>query len=447
MATDPGDKILSYRPLTLLFRKSTIQKGCMTMNFRLIIPAALLCLLASIVSACATESIPTQPLQSPDEYLSNALDWIEANSVKINTVDWSSIREQAVLLAPDPQTTEDTYLALEYVVTQLGDSATFFIPGSQAQETRNDLGFDAFYPEAVILTIVPGGPADKAGLRVGDMVIAINGAPPRQYDGTPYLDYDGQIVVQISVHRAGQNQPITVTLEMVPIMQRSPWSRSIATGSSKIGYIELPVTFGWEPYPTIAQWVMREADQPGTCGWILDLRHNFGGDIWSYIAAMGPILGEGTVGGFVYLDGTRELWKYEHGKVFWGRGERDESLVEGQIYEMTKPMPPVALLTSRATMAAGELALITFQGRAKVRTFGEPTEGSPFLQFWTILSDGASINVSGAFSMDRMGHTYKGSIEPDELVRTEWTVFGTDQDPVILAARDWLLAQSDCARK
>ncbi|HEX6034864.1 MAG TPA: S41 family peptidase [Anaerolineales bacterium] len=416
------------------------------MIYRYVLPAYF-CILALVLPACATKTIPTQPPQSPQEYLSNALDWIESHSVKIDTVDWAGIREQALVLAPDPQSTEDTYPALEFVVTQLGDSATFFIPANQAQETHIDIGFDAFYPEAVILTIVPGGPADRAGLRVGDVIIGINGARPRQFEGTPFLDFGDGIVVQISVQRAGQNQPITVTLEAIPLMPRSPWSRSMGVGSSKIGYIELPVTYGWEPYPTITHWVMRETDQTGTCGWILDLRRNIGGNIWSYIAAMGPILGEGTVGGFVYLDGTRDLWRYVDRKVFWGRNEQSESLVEGQIYILKRPTPPVALLTSHATMAAGELALITFQGRTKVRTFGEPTGGSPFLQFWTILSDGAALNVSGAFSMDRTGQTYQGSIEPDEFVTTDWTVFGTDHDPVILAARDWLLAQPDCAQK
>ena len=407
---------------------------------------AYLCIITLALASCVTEIIPTQPPQSPQEYLSNALDWIESHSVKIDTIDWAAIREQAVLLAPDPQSTEDTYPALEFVVTQLGDTVTYFIPASLANEARNDLGFDAFYPEAVITTITPGGPADRAGLRVGDVIKSINGAPPKQFEGTPYLDIDG-VAARISVQRAGQNQPITVTLEAVPHIPRSPWWQSMGAGSSRIGYIELPVTFGWEPYPTITHWVMREADQPGACGWILDLRRNIGGNIWSYIAAMGPILGEGPVGGFVYLDGTRDLWRYVDRRVFWGINEQSESLVEGQIYELKRPMPPVALLTSHATMAAGELALITFQGRPKVHTFGEPTGGSPFLQFWTILSDGAALNVSGAFSMDRTGQTYKGSIEPDEFVTTDWTVFGTDRDPVILAARDWLLAQPDCAQK
>ena len=162
---------------------------------------------------------------------------------------------------------------------------------------------------------------------------------------------------------------------------------------------------------------------------------------------MGPILGEGEVGGFVYLDGMRELWKYEGGKVFWNEEERYESLVEGAIYRLKRPMPPVALLTSPATMAAGELAVVTYQGRPKVRSFGESTGGSPFLVFHTGLSDGSFLGVSGAFSMDRMGRIYDGPIAPDEVVPTDWTLFGSERDPVILAARDWLLSQPNCSHR
>jgi carboxyl-terminal processing protease len=413
-----------------------------SMKFR-----ALACLLASVLTACAARVIPTQPPQSPDEYLSNALDWIETHSVKINTVDWPAVREQALALAPNPQTTADTYTALQFAVTQLGDSITFFNTPSQAKETRVDDGLHTFYPEAVIISINPGGPADRAGLQVGDIIQTINGEPPKQFEGTPFVDrFDGP-TVEIAVQRVSENQSITVTLEKVPFRPPEPTGRRINTGHGSLGYVEIPVTFGWDQYPTLAQRVIRDADQVGTCGWIIDLRRNYGGDIWSYMAAIGPILGEGDVGGFVYLDATRELWKYEDGKVFWGREERDESLVEGPLYKLKNPMPPVALLTSRATMAAGELAVITFQGRPKVRTFGEPTGGTPFLAFWTGLSDGANMSVSGAYSMDRTGRIYKGSIEPDQVVAIDWKQLGTDRDAVILAAQDWLLNQPDCAQK
>jgi len=410
------------------------------------------CFLAIILTACAAEgSIPTQPPQPPDQYLSNALDWIETHSVKINTVDWAAVREEALELAPNPQTTADTYPAILFVMKQLGDAATFFTPADDGKVVPDFVGFQAFYPEAVILGIDSGGPAEKVGLQIGDVLVSINNAPPKQWQGTPFLDlYDDVTILHIAIRRVGQDQPIQVALTKVKSSshQSTPMGRTIHADRGSVGYIELPVESGeGQLYPTLAQQVIRESDQQGICGWIIDLRRNFSGDIWSYIAAIGPILGEGDVGGFMYLDGTRELWTYKGGKVFWADIERDESLVEGTVYELNHPIPPVALLTSHATMAAGELAVVTFKGRSNVRMFGELTNGSPFLVFHTGLSDGSFLGVSGAYAMDRTGHIYDGPMTPDEVVSTDWTLFGSDRDPVILAGRDWLLHQPDCAQK
>jgi carboxyl-terminal processing protease len=421
------------------------------MNARFANSIMCMCLLAILTACAAGTPIPTQPPQSPHEYLSNALDWIETHSVKINTVDWVAVRAQALALAPNPQTTADTYPAILFVMKQLGDAATFFTLPDDLKDVPGNVGFNAFYPEAVIVGIDPGGPAEKVGLQNGDVILSINNAPPKQWEGTPFLDfYDDDVTLQITVRRVGQDQPIQVTLtkEKFSPHQSIPTGRSINTRQGSVGYIELPVESGEGAlYPTLAQEIIHRSDQQGACGWIIDLRRISGGDIWSYIAAIGPILGEGDVGGFAYLDGTHELWTYKNGKVLWADHERDEGLVEGAVYKLHHPMPPVALLTSHATMAAGELAVVTFKGRPNIHVFGEPTSGSPFLVFHTKLSDGSFLGVSGADAMDRIGQIYGGSISPDEVVPTDWTLFGSEHDPVILAARDWLLDQSDCAQK
>lgn len=404
-----------------------------------------LCRLTLALTACATKPIPTQPHQPPEEYLSNALDWIETHSLKVNTVDWPAVRAQALAMAAHPQSTADTYPAILFVLKELGDSVMYFFEPDQL--SGDYAGFGALYPDAVIIGVDPGGPADRAGLHTGDVIEAINGEPPRQWQGTRFLDLPDSLIFQMTVRRAGQVDPIEVSLERIVFEGFEPKGRLISTDQGNLGYIELAVTGGWDQYPTLAQQVIQEADQAGACGWIIDLRRNVSGDLWSYIAAIGPILGEGEIGGFVYLDGTRESWKYQDGKVFWAGNERWESLVEGPVYKLKRATPPVAVLVSNATLAAGELAAVAFQGRPKTRTFGEPTGGSPFLSYWTGLSDRAWLGVSGAFSIDRTGRVYEGSIKPDQIVTMDWRQINTDQDPILLVAQDWLFRQPDCAQK
>jgi C-terminal processing protease CtpA/Prc len=222
-----------------------------------------------------------------------------------------------------------------------------------------------------------------------------------------------------------------------------PVGQRFGPHESGIGYLELTTDGGHTQYPGDVQQIMKKVDRTPVCGWIIDLRRNQGGDIWSYLAAVGPILGEGDPGGFEYTDGRRELWSYRSGEVFWNNEYRYESEIDGSIYQ-PKRVTPVALLISPATQAAAELLLISFQGRADVRSFGEPTRGLPTLVTHTDLSDGARLFVSGANSFDRNGNIYSSSIAPDVSVATDWSKFGTEQDPVILAAMDWLQSQSAC---
>lgn len=43
---------------------------------------------------------------------------------------------------------------------------------------------------------------------------------------------------------------------------------------------------------------------------------------------------------------------------------------------------------------------------------------------------------------DRAGVTHMEGVEPDELLVTDWETYGTDGDPVLQAAMEWLYRQS-----
>lgn len=400
---------------------------------------------AVLLTSCAPAPQATQAPQPPVEYLSNALDWMETHSVKASSVDWGVVRAEALALAPDPATTTDTYPALKHAIQRIADPVTWLLDPEEAR-LQGHFGLGAILPEAVIVEVQPGGPADQAGLRAGDVIEAVDGAPPRGQHDTAWVDLGLNATVTVSVRRADLAQPLTVTLARQAVAsQATPTGRRYTEGAAGVGYLNLPseTGAGWQ-YPTLAQQVLREADADAVCGWLIDTRRIAGGNLWSYLAAVGPILGEGELGGFVYADGTREPWTYRDGKVYWNDNERDEGMVEGPIFRPKRPALPVALLTSRATLGAGELLLVAFAGRPQVRRFGEATAGAPFLQFHTFLSDGAWLVVSGAQGLDRTGQTYGDLITPDEAVVTDWAAFGTEGDQVIQAGLAWLLEQPAC---
>ena len=416
------------------------------MNGRSVAPVACLSLVALVLIACSTAT-PTpqvQSPQSPDEYLWHALDWIQTHAVFSGTVSWTIIRRDA--LAADPRTITETHPILCLALRRLNDqNAWLWVP---AEGKHDYTGFDVI--DNTVVMIDPEGPAEQAGLRVGDIIEEQSPEPP----GTPPCTDEEECwsctQLHLTVRRAGEAEPLRITITKVDDpgydVGGQPAGRRLETNFGAVGYLEIPYDTGsHRSYPGVVQQLMRKIDRKPVCGWIIDLRRTMGGDIWSYLAAVGPILGEGDVGGFLYLDRTRELWTYRDGQVFWDGERRGESFVEGGIYQPKRAASPVALLIGHGTIAAGELVVVAFQGYPNVRTFGETTGGAPRLILHTELSDGTTIFVSGALAIDRDGDAYVGSMWPAEKVKTDWTQFGTDQDPVLNAARDWLQTQPECA--
>ena len=74
---------------------------------------------------------------------------------------------------------------------------------------------------ALVGQIVPGGPADKAGLRQGDRVLQIGGQPVRSPDDLSAAVNDRKPgeQVQVQVERGGQRRTLTVTLGTQPSNQ------------------------------------------------------------------------------------------------------------------------------------------------------------------------------------------------------------------------------------
>lgn len=214
-----------------------------------------------------------------------------------------------------------------------------------------------------------------------------------------------------------------------------------------IGYVQIPAfRFNGAQAVTdqfaanIVQ-TIRAVDQTPTCGWVVDLRDNRGGNMWPMLAGLGPLFGEGQLGAFAYPSGREEHWLYRDGQVLLG----DQVRAQGPVYHLARPHPPVAVLTDRYTASSGEAVAIAFRGRPNTRSFGEPTAGTPTANDVKVMPDGAWLGVTEARMADRTGRAYDAPLAPDQPVEGFWTFASPEEDRTLQAALTWLRQQPECA--
>jgi C-terminal processing protease CtpA/Prc len=142
---------------------------CRTVGFASLIMLTVVPLLMG----CQTQTAAPLP---PNEYLDTALNWLEANAVAAVDVDWKTVHIEARALALQPQTTANTYAAIEYVLAQLDDPQAFMITPKRSVWDAGGLEITAVHPQNIIIEVKPGSPAAEADIRVGDRLLAIYAA-------------------------------------------------------------------------------------------------------------------------------------------------------------------------------------------------------------------------------------------------------------------------------
>ncbi|WP_406633585.1 S41 family peptidase [Amycolatopsis sp. WGS_07] len=177
---------------------------------------------------------------------------------------------------------------------------------------------------------------------------------------------------------------------------------------------------------------LQAVEARASCGWIVDLRGNSGGNMWPMLTVLAPLLGDGVAGSFVGPGLAPEAWSIRGGRA-WA-GEHPET-AEANPVRLTRPEPPVAVLTSPRTASSGEATLVAFRGLGRVATFGGPTAGFATSNEAFALADGAQLRVTTTFDADRAGRIY--GVEP---IAPDFPA----ADPEAAAGR-WLRTRGGCA--
>jgi hypothetical protein len=354
-----------------------------------------------IAALCCLGTLSSQTLEgaaaisaSANSYLGRALDLMQQNALHKNEIDWPALRIQAFWHVAGAQSPVDTYPGIYFALTQLKEHHSFLrLPDnlSDADKKRS---------EAAMSNIL--GPRNKQLPR-----------PP----ASPFRTRSDPAAHLI---RSGG---LTFAYVVVP-----------ACGSKHSNLEDSFVDY--QKYADTLHDISAGLEKAHPVGWIIDLRGNGGGNMYPMLAGIGFVLGEGTAGSFVSLEGnTQSVWSYRSGKAM---------VAETVDARVTKPpltlteLPSVAVLIDTGTISSGEAIAVSFAGRPRTRSFGTHTFGLASGNQMFRLSDGAALFLNAAMDADRLGRTYPQGIEPDVSFPEPTAIPDEASDPALQAAEAWL---------
>ena len=325
-------------------------------------------------------------------YVSKALDIMEGNSIHKKTIDWKFLRQSTLSQSSRAKNTYETYDAIRYALSQLGDHHSFL-------QLSPDLAQKESEAKASLHVVSPPTPGSEPW-------------PP-----SPYIN------------------------------RREPEGHLERVGSTAVARIVVPEFDGpgdnetGRAYATKLQTLVRDLASKKPAGWIVDVRGNLGGNMWPMLAGIGPLLGQGDAGAFLNADGQRTPWFYEDGKACMRNADGTSqvlSRVTGTPFSLPS-QPPVAVLMGRGTASSGEAIAISFRGRGQTRFFGRHTHGESTATNGFPLSDGANLVLTVAVELDRTGKTYEDGLSPDVELPLE-TALPPEHaiDPMTRAAIEWI---------
>lgn len=159
------------------------------------------------------------------------------------------------------------------------------------------------------------------------------------------------------------------------------------------------------------------------CGWIIDVRKNYGGNMFPLISAVTPLLPKGTLMQLIDRDGNRSVITAGDEGIYLD----DEYLVSVSSQAADMSHLPVAILQSGGTASSAEAVVMSFMSRDGVRTFGADTAGLSTGNVTKTMPDGAVLRVTKTFMANSSGVPANGALP----------VHTASDDP-LSAASGWL---------
>jgi len=295
--------------------------------------------------------------------------------------------------------------AIRGMLESLGDQHTSFMDPQEFKDANSSLegsyeGIGAYVDTGgdflSITSPISGSPAEKAGLKPGDKIIAIDGQDMTgvnpELARRKVLGPAGS-VVKLTILREGQEKPFDVEIKRDKIEIASVESKML---DNNIAYIKLN-TFGdttSSELKTALTTLMAQHPK----GLILDLRYNGGGYLQTAVDVASQFISKGVV-------------LYEQ----YGNGKKDsyEAKPGGLALDV-----PMVVLINKGSASASEIVAGALQDDKRAQLVGETSYGKGSVQNWIPLQDNqGAVRVTIAKWLTPSGRTiHKLGLTPDVVV-------------------------------
>jgi carboxyl-terminal processing protease len=392
----------------------------MSARFRslLIVLLAAACLLTGygLGQRTATSGLPTAAGLSAEDQRAFAIVWetlgqIERDYYKRDGLDHQKLAEGAarglVEAVGDPYTRLLDPRRAEQAQTQL--SGRFDGIGAELDSRDNRLR---------VVAPLRGSPAEQAGVRAGDVILAIDAADATRMslaDAVRLVRGQAGSTVQLTLRREGVADPLVLAITRAEIRLPSVEGHTIE-GAESIAYVRLSVF----AEPTAQQ--LRERLGPllggGAHGVVLDLRGNPGGYLTSAVEVTSVFLRDGVV-------------------LYQQRGpdptERKTYRTSGSAQA---PDVPLVVLIDGGSASAAEIVAAALRDNQRALLVGQKSFGKGTVQEQKMLSDASQLRVTVAQWLTPSGHAIQGQgLLPDlEVVPVD------GRDAMLDAAVEYLTA-------
>jgi carboxyl-terminal processing protease len=262
---------------------------------------------------------------------------------------------------------------------------------------------------ATVVSVVPGSPADKAGLIDGDILEAINGTDTRDTSLAMIgMMLNGQPGSELSVGVVRPRKPVPDTLKMTRTIVIEPPVGETLYESSSILYLK-PVILDKDHVATVE--AKLKAQEKGSVKKVLlDLRDVAAGDMVEATRLANFFVKSGTIA-------TLEGQKVE--KVTY-------TADPAKAIAATSPM---VVLVNRGTAGPGELVAAALLDSKRAQLVGEKTFGEGAQQKTFELPDGAALILSVAKYASPSGKKFQDdAVTPDILVAGNFEEPGGDDE-------------------